>query len=223
MTPTDSGIDPTMNVVNIMTTAELGALRRAYEESPNELALSARKQVISPYPDAAMAVSCLGDRFFFPINNATLPINESDRERCIISVLVAADIDPGYVLAVHLYWGICAGLSPKEIADIVLLSSLYSGIPHWAVNIHRFRALLLLLKKVVAAAMAKAGKDEKRLLKELSPDKVSAIVRQQFTFATLEQISKLQTTVAELTDGPDAPAKLASVPAVGRARRSGRA
>ena len=125
-------------------------------------------------------------------------MTEKNRERGIIGVLVATDIDPGYLLAVHFYWGLSVGLTPREIADIVLLSSMYSGIPHWAVNIHRFSALLTLLKGIIAKARAEvaAGKQES-LSAALDPDYVSGVIRQQFQYATLDKIADFEDTVGK--------------------------
>src|SRR5262245_5906624 len=49
-----------------------------------------------------------------------------DRERCLIAVL--ASRDAGLNLAIHIYIGLMEGLLPKEIADIIFLGGIYTGV-----------------------------------------------------------------------------------------------
>jgi alkylhydroperoxidase/carboxymuconolactone decarboxylase family protein YurZ len=49
-----------------------------------------------------------------------------DRERCLIAVL--ASRDAGLNLAIHIYLGLMEGLSPAEIADVVFLGGIYTGV-----------------------------------------------------------------------------------------------
>ena len=49
-----------------------------------------------------------------------------DRERCLIAVL--ASRDAGLNLAIHIYLGLMEGLSPGEIADIIFLGGIYTGV-----------------------------------------------------------------------------------------------
>ena len=49
-----------------------------------------------------------------------------DRERCLIAVL--ASRDAGLNLAIHIYIGLMEGLSPQEIADIIFLGGIYTGV-----------------------------------------------------------------------------------------------
>jgi alkylhydroperoxidase/carboxymuconolactone decarboxylase family protein YurZ len=49
-----------------------------------------------------------------------------DRERCLIAVL--ASRDAGLNLAIHIYVGLMEGLSPQEIADVIFLGGIYTGV-----------------------------------------------------------------------------------------------
>jgi alkylhydroperoxidase/carboxymuconolactone decarboxylase family protein YurZ len=49
-----------------------------------------------------------------------------DRERCLIAVL--ASRDAGLNLAIHIYIGLMEGLSPQEIADVIFLGGIYTGV-----------------------------------------------------------------------------------------------
>jgi hypothetical protein len=49
-----------------------------------------------------------------------------DRERVLIGVLVSRDA--GLNLALHVYSGLMEGLSPHDVADIIFLSGIYTGV-----------------------------------------------------------------------------------------------
>src|SRR5262245_48235092 len=49
-----------------------------------------------------------------------------ERERSLIAIL--ASRDAGLNLAIHIYLGLMEGLSPREIADIILLAGVYTGV-----------------------------------------------------------------------------------------------
>jgi len=49
-----------------------------------------------------------------------------DRERCLIAVL--ASRDAGLNLAIHIYLGLMADLSAAQIADIIFLGGIYTGV-----------------------------------------------------------------------------------------------
>jgi alkylhydroperoxidase/carboxymuconolactone decarboxylase family protein YurZ len=49
-----------------------------------------------------------------------------ERERCLIAVL--ASRDAGLNLAIHIYLGLMERLSPGEIADIIFLGGIYTGV-----------------------------------------------------------------------------------------------
>ena len=53
-------------------------------------------------------------------------MDPKDRERCLIAVL--ASRDAGLNLAIHIYLGLMAGLKPAEIADIIFLGGIYTGV-----------------------------------------------------------------------------------------------
>jgi Carboxymuconolactone decarboxylase family len=61
---------------------------------------------------------------FYDGSSAT--IVPKDRERCLIAVL--ASRDAGLNLALHIYIGLMEGLTPQEIADVIFLSGVYTGV-----------------------------------------------------------------------------------------------
>ena len=54
------------------------------------------------------------------------PMKPQDRERCLIAVLAARDA--GFNLAIHIYIGLMEGLTPQEIADVIFLGGVYTGV-----------------------------------------------------------------------------------------------
>ncbi len=53
-------------------------------------------------------------------------IRPKDRERSLIAILSSRDA--GLDLAIHVYLGLMRGLSPGEIADIIFLGGIYTGV-----------------------------------------------------------------------------------------------
>jgi alkylhydroperoxidase/carboxymuconolactone decarboxylase family protein YurZ len=54
------------------------------------------------------------------------PMQPKDRERCLIAVLAARDA--GFNLSLHIYLGLMEGLTPQEIADVIFLCGVYTGV-----------------------------------------------------------------------------------------------
>jgi len=54
------------------------------------------------------------------------PMKPQDRERSLIAVLAARDA--GFNLALHIYIGLMEGLTPQQIADIIFLGGVYTGV-----------------------------------------------------------------------------------------------
>ncbi len=53
-------------------------------------------------------------------------MSAKDRERCLVAIL--ASRDAGLNLAIHIYCGLMEGLSPQEIADVIFLGGIYTGV-----------------------------------------------------------------------------------------------
>jgi alkylhydroperoxidase/carboxymuconolactone decarboxylase family protein YurZ len=49
-----------------------------------------------------------------------------DRERCLIGIL--ASRDSGLNLALHIYIGLMEDLSPDDVADVIFLGGIYTGV-----------------------------------------------------------------------------------------------
>jgi alkylhydroperoxidase/carboxymuconolactone decarboxylase family protein YurZ len=163
-------------LAGILDPDDLKALVKAYNDKPEALADLGASVIESQLPRAANAVNALTNYFFTKNTDDEFPMSEKSRERGIISVLVATDIDAGWVIAVHFYWAIAVGLSPEAIANMILLASTYSGIPHWTVNIQKFTTILQLLKKRIVA------KDS------LNPVDVAKAIINQYQYESIDDI-----------------------------------
>ena len=115
------------DITGVLTPAELSFLRDGFAHQPDALTDLARAQVVAAYPEAAGVVNALPDRFFVRPQGGALPLPAPVRDRTIIAILASTETDPGLLLAVHFYWGIAVGLSPKDIAETLLLAATYSG------------------------------------------------------------------------------------------------
>jgi alkylhydroperoxidase/carboxymuconolactone decarboxylase family protein YurZ len=54
-------------------------------------------------------------------------ISEEDRERCIIAILASRGAVRN--LALHIYAALMLGIKAEEIADVIFLAGVYSGVP----------------------------------------------------------------------------------------------
>ena len=89
--------------------------------------------------------------------------SRSDRERCLIAILTSRG--PNFNLGVHIYMGLMHGVSAEEIANIIFLAGIYSGIDHLTDGFRVQRKTLEALGKLVDGA----GKNRKA---DLSPGAV---------------------------------------------------
>lgn len=53
-------------------------------------------------------------------------LSPPDRERCIVALL--ASRGETFTLAMHIYTGLMVGLTPQEIANILMLTGVYAGV-----------------------------------------------------------------------------------------------
>jgi alkylhydroperoxidase/carboxymuconolactone decarboxylase family protein YurZ len=83
------------------------------------------------YDYATEYVTAVGDAFFGDLPEDTGPMWRStlsiqDRERCVITLL--ASQRAVLELAIHVYLAVMEGLSPEEVANILMLTGMYAGL-----------------------------------------------------------------------------------------------
>lgn len=108
--------------VTQLTAAQLATLQAGYSRTVMDAVAT---QIVSgPYPPAAALTAFAGARFY---NDAPPTLSPANRERCILA-LFAGGRRPTFAVAVHIYWAMMEGVSVDEIAEIILLSTLYGGL-----------------------------------------------------------------------------------------------
>jgi alkylhydroperoxidase/carboxymuconolactone decarboxylase family protein YurZ len=144
------------DVTQILTAGELDQLRRNYDAAAIEMA--SKVSIMGCYAGAVGFIDVLDKQFYAaPSQRHSEPgaraqsFDPAARERILISVLTIRRGGQGRFLAVHLYWGLMAGLSVQEIADQLLLIGMYVGLPNFTASIATLQALLKRLKESVAA------------------------------------------------------------------------
>jgi alkylhydroperoxidase/carboxymuconolactone decarboxylase family protein YurZ len=105
-----------------LTAEQLAALQGGYSRTVMDAV--ATKIVSGPYPPSAGLTAFAGERFY---NDKPPTLSPANRERCLLA-LFAGGRRPTFAVAVHIYWAMMEGVSVDEIAEIILLSTLYSGL-----------------------------------------------------------------------------------------------
>jgi len=154
------------DVRTILSASGLAQLRTAWNLASDALTNAAHGAVVAPYPPAGDPFNALGDHAYG--RNDAMPPKQ--RERCVISVLTAKDLETGFLLPIHFYWALMEGLEPAEIAETVFLAGMYSGIANYLSSISRFQSVLQLLSELV----------EKK--DKLEPLAVFDQIRRQFSY-----------------------------------------
>lgn len=105
-----------------LTAAQLATLQGGYSRTVMDMV--ATKIVSGAYPPSAGLTAFAGERFY---NDAPPTLAPANRERCLLA-LFCAGRRPTFAVAVHIYWALMEGVSVDEIAEIILLATLYGGI-----------------------------------------------------------------------------------------------
>ena len=133
---------------DILTDGQLQMLRADYNEDEMiQLLSSGIPGIDKRTTDFVTAIrrSFYGrETYFFPGGEQAM--SAKDRERCLIAVL--ASRDAGLNLALHIYNGLMAELSPQEIADIIFLCGVYTGVDRISDGLWAEERTLQALKRI---------------------------------------------------------------------------
>jgi alkylhydroperoxidase/carboxymuconolactone decarboxylase family protein YurZ len=126
-----------MSQINEMISqARIDALRASYESPAGRAAMEASFRDVLPtlYDKSGPYVDVIFDLFYgaLPPDTKTnrSQLSEQDRERVIIALL--AEEKGELTLSLHIYIGLMVGLSPEEMANILLLAGVYVGVNRFA-------------------------------------------------------------------------------------------
>ncbi len=127
-------------VTEILSDDALENLRRGWQQAGGDEAIlaPADKNLVGAYAPSGPFVSWVSDHFY-----REGAMSGSERERVLISVLASA---PPRFLAIHIYWGLMEGLSVVDVAETLLLTSAYQGIPIYSATIGVLANVLLILR-----------------------------------------------------------------------------
>jgi alkylhydroperoxidase/carboxymuconolactone decarboxylase family protein YurZ len=103
-----------------LSDVQLATLREAYSREQMTQILSSGMP--SSYEPTTAYIDAIRTAFY----DRTQEMAPKDRERCLIAILVSRDA--GLNLALHIYHGLMVGLTPKEIADVIFLGGIYTGV-----------------------------------------------------------------------------------------------
>jgi alkylhydroperoxidase/carboxymuconolactone decarboxylase family protein YurZ len=153
---TSTTASSTTDVTGILTAEELEQLRKNYDSAG--IVSASMESIVGGYSGAAGFMDVLSKQFYSDPSQprtepgvSALSFDPAARERILIAVLAVRLGGQGRFLAVHLYWGLMVGLSVEEIADQLLLTGMYVGLPNFTASIATFQTLLKELKACVAA------------------------------------------------------------------------
>jgi hypothetical protein len=105
----------------ILADERLDALRKGYKREEMTRILSGGLPGLDD--DTASYIATIREQFY---QRAPRQMHPQHRERVLIGVLVSRDA--GLNLALHVYIGLMERLSPHDIADIIFLSGVYTGV-----------------------------------------------------------------------------------------------
>ena len=122
-----------MSIADSITDEQLDALRAEYDA--DELTAALTQTLPALYGPSSGYVTAIADAFYraLPADDALPPRNvlsARDRERCLIALLTSRPEVTD--LALHVYVGLMEGVSPTEIANIIFLTAIYTGVDNFA-------------------------------------------------------------------------------------------
>jgi alkylhydroperoxidase/carboxymuconolactone decarboxylase family protein YurZ len=86
-------------------------------------------------------------------------LSAADRERCLIALLAARGEE--FNLGLHIYMALVEGVSPAEIANIILLAGVYTGVDNFSIGLSTLSKTLNLLKQNLTGVPLKTPVSEK--------------------------------------------------------------
>lgn len=114
-----------------LSDANLARLRGAYKRDDMTKILLGTLPLV--YAHCQEYVQAIGDLLYGGLPEegerwARPTLSVQDRERCLIAILGSREA--GLALAIHIYIALMENISPEEVAHILLLVGIYSGVDH---------------------------------------------------------------------------------------------
>jgi alkylhydroperoxidase/carboxymuconolactone decarboxylase family protein YurZ len=135
------------DIGDLLGTDQLTRLRASYNSKRGEKEIDGILRGVLPdlYSESSQFIGAI-IATYFDGDSAAPPkweLNKSDRERCIIALLAGQGAQ--FPLSLHIYLALMLGVTPQEVAHIILLSGVYTGVNRFAegmfVHVKTLRAL----------------------------------------------------------------------------------
>jgi alkylhydroperoxidase/carboxymuconolactone decarboxylase family protein YurZ len=135
------------SVAEILSDRETSLIVLHYDAE--EMGKLLREALPPLYPPGAPYVVAIEGALYpeFASTCTSGPLAADDRERCLVALLAMRG--ERLELAIHIYLAIANGVSPAEVAHILLLTAVYAGIPAFPKSLEVEVQTLLTLKRMI--------------------------------------------------------------------------
>jgi alkylhydroperoxidase/carboxymuconolactone decarboxylase family protein YurZ len=130
-------------IATALSSDQLETLKKAYSSADMTKMLSSGMPALDEATQEY--VTSIRDSFY---GGSGTTMTTLDRERCLIAVL--ASRDGGFNLALHIYIALMEGLTPEQIADVIFLSGIYTGVDRISDGLATELYTLMVLGQVAA-------------------------------------------------------------------------
>jgi alkylhydroperoxidase/carboxymuconolactone decarboxylase family protein YurZ len=154
----------TKDVTDLLSRRAIRALRKGYDGAT--MATLATAVMVKDFAESEAYVNAVHDTMYASPDGSEPLLSElsgRERETALIPLITSqrAELE----LAVHVYWGIMEGLSPDEVAGLMLVSGIYSGIGNHNAGIKVMRKVLVPLQQRYLESREMSDEDAAAYLK----------------------------------------------------------
>jgi hypothetical protein len=136
-----------MDCTDILTDDEIQILKK-HNAGPLTMEALALRGASTLYARGREFVSSVRDLLYSPIG-ADGAINPIDREVQILTMLTISR--EWRELAIHCYWALLVDLHPRDVAQTLLLASMWAGIDEYVTSLGVFTKVMQILKELAPA------------------------------------------------------------------------
>ena len=118
---------PLLKVEDLIGADAIERLRDAYDDA--EVARLLEVLTPSSYPGAEKIFSSIVNTYYrgLDLDPDDEDLTPADRQRCVVALQAGRGEE--LPLSIHLYIGLMEGISPSQLAHIILLAGVYNGVP----------------------------------------------------------------------------------------------
>ena len=130
---------------DILTADEIAAIQKNYNQDDTALQNLSLRAAATLFADGQGFVTSVG-QLLYGQRDPTDFIDPMDREVQLLTIFTLTRQWPQ--LAVHCYWSLLIGLTPRDVAMTLLLASLQSGIGEYVSALSTMTKVMQLLKQL---------------------------------------------------------------------------